>query len=49
VVIYWDSFELSEIASCFWNLAKAKLIHEPLQAAASHLVVQKARFFWVLN
>lgn len=42
VVIYWDSFELSEIASCFWNLAKAKLIHEPLQAAASHLVVQKA-------
>lgn len=42
VVIYWDSFELSEIASCFWNLAKAKLIHEPLQAAASHMVVQKA-------
>lgn len=30
-----------EIATCFWSLANGKLINEPLQSAASHMVVQK--------
>jgi len=42
VILYWDSLQLMDIATCFWSLANAKLINEPLQSAASHMVVQKA-------